>query len=141
MRLVFAATLWLIFAGIIAAAGPDPKQIPAQDLSKLDIEDLMQITVQAASLHKQSIEDAPASVTIITQDEIRRYGWRTLAQALSYAGGLYTTTDRTYTSVGIRGFGLPGDNGTRFLLMVDGHNMADNIFGQTVGWSRISRWT
>ena len=133
MRHVFAATLWLIFSCTIDAADPYPKQIPAQDLSKLDIEDLMQITVEAASLHKQSIEDAPASVTIITQDEIRRYGWRTLAQALSYAGGLYTTTDRTYTSVGIRGFGLPGDNGTRFLLMVNGHNMADNIFGQT-GW-------
>ncbi len=104
---------------------------PPADVSNLDLEQLMQIKVQAASLHEQSLEDAPASVTVITQDEIRRYGWRTLAQALNYAGGLYTSSDRSYTSIGVRGFGLPGDFGTRFLIMVDGHNMADNIYSQT----------
>ena len=111
------------------AAAQDTR--PSGDLSNLDLEQLMQVKVQAASLHEQTLEDAPASVTIITQDEIRRYGWRTLTQALSYAGSLYTSSDRTYTSIGVRGFGLPGDFGTRFLMMVDGHNMADNIFSQT----------
>src|SRR5207253_11041904 len=110
------------------AAAQDAR--PSEDVSSLDLAQLMQIKVQAASLHEQSLEDAPASVTIITRDEIRRYGWRTLSQALSYAGSLYTSSDRN-TSIGVRGFGLPGDFGTRFLVMVDGHNMADNIFNQT----------
>src|SRR5882672_9710995 len=118
--------VWLI-PGFAAGQGARP----STDVSNLDIEQLMQIKVQAASLHEQSPEDAPASVTVITQDEIRRYGWRTLTQALNYAGGLYTSSDRTYTSIGVRGFGLPGDFGTRFLIMVDGHNIADNIFSQT----------
>ncbi len=40
----------------------------ATDLSGMDLEPLMQIRVEAASLHAQKTENAPASVTIITQD-------------------------------------------------------------------------
>jgi outer membrane receptor protein involved in Fe transport len=118
-------------ASCLLADDPDKPAAAAQDLTQLDLEQLMEVKVEAASMHEQSLEDAPASVTIITQDEIRRYGWRTLAQALSYAGSLFTSNDRSYTAIGVRGFGLPGDFGTRFLIMVNGHNMADNIFSQT----------
>jgi iron complex outermembrane receptor protein len=52
------------------------------DLAEKSLEELMQMTVSTASKHEQPVTEAPASVTVITADGIRKYGYRTLADAL-----------------------------------------------------------
>jgi iron complex outermembrane receptor protein len=91
-------------------------------------------SVSPASKFEQSVLEAPASVTVISAEEIARYGHRTLADVLRSVRGFHTVYDRNYTYVGVRGFGRPGDYNTRVLLLVDGHRVNENIFdGAYVG--------
>ncbi|HEY8257531.1 MAG TPA: TonB-dependent receptor [Gemmatimonadales bacterium] len=84
-------------------------------------------SVTAASKYEQDPREAPASISVITHDDIQRYGYRTLAEALNSVRGFFTSYDRNYTYVAVRGFTLPGDYNTRILLLVDGHRLNDNI--------------
>ena len=105
----------------------------AQSLTDLSLEDLMQIDagqVFGASERLQPAIEAPASVSFITAQEIQRYGYRTLADVLRAVRGVYVTNDRNFSFVGIRGFGKPGDYNSRILLLINGHRVNDNVFGQ-----------
>ncbi|WP_246357074.1 TonB-dependent receptor domain-containing protein [Pyxidicoccus fallax] len=86
--------------------------------------------VRAASKSLVAVDEAPASTTVLTQEELRAFGWRTLAEALSGVRGIFLTDDRTYTYLGVRGFSPPGDLNTRVLILWDGHAMNDVWAGQ-----------
>lgn len=105
------------------------------DLTELSIEDLMKVEVESvfgASKFLQKVTEAPASITIITAEEIRQSGHRTLADILRDVRGFYVSNDRNYTTVGVRGFARPGDYNTRLLLLIDGHRMNDNVFDEAL---------
>ena len=85
-------------------------------------------SVFGASKYEQKVTEAPASVTIITAEEIRRYGYRTLADILRSARGFYTSNDRNFSYAGVRGFSRPGDFNTRLLILVDGFRTNDAVY-------------
>lgn len=88
-------------------------------------------SVYGASKYEQSVLDAPSSITVVTAEEIARYGYRHLADVLGGIRGFYTRYDRTYYYAGVRGFSRPGDYNTRLLLTVDGHALNDNVYAST----------
>lgn len=117
----------------ILALTPVVRAQDDRDLMDLSLADLMKVEIDSVyglSGYKQKVENAPASITIVTGDEIRRYGYQTLADVLRNVAGFYINNDRNYTYIGVRGFGRPGDYNSRILLLVDGHRANDNIYDQ-----------
>src|ERR1041385_2508661 len=108
-----------------AAAG----SIKTTDLTDLPLETLMQMevpTVYSASKFEQKTTEAPSSVSVVTTDEIKRYGYRTLADVLRSLQGFYVSYDRNYAFLGARGINL-GDFNSRVLLLVNGHRVNNNL--------------
>ncbi|MDD5297223.1 MAG: TonB-dependent receptor [Rhodocyclaceae bacterium] len=111
-----------------AGAGTNVELAQADQLMHMSLEQLLNVEVVAASKFSQSVDDAPASVTILSSDDIRSFGYRTLGDALSSVRGFYMTGDRIYNYAGVRGFSPPGDFNDRLLVMVDGYRTNENIF-------------
>jgi len=99
-------------------------------IAQLPLEQLMQIEVTTASRYTQTALEAPAVVSVVTAEDIRLFGYRTLADVLAGMRGLYVSYDRSYHYLGTRGFATPGDYNTRVLLLVNGVRFNDNLYDQ-----------
>lgn len=132
-RATFACLLVLAVTSA-GRSSETPRLGPATNLADLSIEQLVGVevaSVYAASKYEQKVTQAPASVSIITSDEIKKFGHRTLVDALRSVRGLYVSSDRNYSYLGVRGFQPPGDYNTRVLVLMDGHRLNDNIYDST----------
>jgi outer membrane receptor for ferrienterochelin and colicins len=132
--LVVVLPLCLVSIGSeVFAEQQEPNQEPnqQQNLFEMSLEELMDIEVYTASRYKQNIHRAPASVTIMTADDIRLYGYRTLADILQSVRGFFVFNDRNYTFLGVRGTGPATDFYNRVLVLIDGHRISENVSGQT----------
>lgn len=115
-----------------ALAGSTGWCLPAaaqQTAGDLALDSLLSVPVSAAARYDQTASEAPASVTVVTDEEIRAFGWRTLADVLAGVRGFYTSDDRNYAYIGVRGFGRPTDYNDRILLLLDGHPLNDAFYG------------
>lgn len=130
----------LAVAACAALAAADPPPAPEvrepQDFTALSLEELASIkvpSVYGASKHEQKITEAPSAVSIVSADEIRRQGYRTLGAILRSVRGFYVDYDRGYDFIGIRGVNRPNDYGGRILITVDGHRLNDPLYDTTAG--------
>jgi outer membrane receptor for ferrienterochelin and colicins len=103
------------------------------NLLDLDLEQLMEIEiVSSASRYEQKLETAPSSVTIVSRDDIQKFGYRKLSELIQGVRGFYATNDRSYSYTGVRGFGRPADYDTRVLVLLNGHRLNDSIYSSSL---------
>ena len=123
-------SLYHLVVAILLAITPlvATSESSVEDLTNLSIEDLLKVEVISASRLGQKASQAPSSISVLTASDIRTFGWRTLADALNAMRGLFTSNDRNYSYLGVRGFIHPNDYNSRVLFMIDGQRMNENIY-------------
>lgn len=114
----------LSISGIAPAIG--------DDMAGLSLDDLLKIEVEGASRYAQPLTETPSPVTVFSAEDIRRFGFRDLGEALSSSRGVHVTRDRSYSYLGVRGMGRPGDYNTRIVLLQDGARINDPLYDQAM---------
>jgi iron complex outermembrane receptor protein len=104
-----------------------PKKKQEKDLTELSLEDLMKVDITSVSKREQSLMDAPAAVTVIRGEDIRRTGATSIPEALRLVPGLFVAhVDANKWIVGSRGFGDVFSN--KLLVLIDGRSVYSPLF-------------
>jgi iron complex outermembrane receptor protein len=98
---------------------------------RLPLDELLAAPISTASKYDQQLSSVAASATVITAEDIERYGWTTLDEVLRMVRGFYVTYDRNYSYVGVRGISRLHDYNSRILVMVDDQPTNGAVFGDS----------
>src|SRR5579863_9236978 len=92
-RVGWAATA-LGLTGLAAPATRSQEQAP--DLTKMNIEELMNIDVTSVSKKTERLSAAPAAIFVVTGEEIRRGGFSCVPDALRMVPGMHVSQQSSH---------------------------------------------
>jgi iron complex outermembrane receptor protein len=130
--LVFSCCALPVFAGADDAGTADAGAGPLRELSRMSLEQLANVEVTSVSKAAQSLSTAPASIYVITHEEIRQSGALSIPEALRLAPNLQIAqTSAGEYQIGARGFGgnLEAQNfPNKILILIDGRSVYNPLF-------------
>ncbi len=130
-RIVIAVWMWLEVSPAIAG---NVKPLSPEDFSRMSLEDLTNIEVTSVSRSPERILDAPAAITVITNEDIRRSGATSIPEALRLADNLNVAQKNSHDwGISARGFNTELAN--KMLVMIDGRTIYSPLFSG-VFWDR-----
>lgn len=97
------------------------------DLLTMSVEELLNIQVTSVAKKAQALNDSPAAVFVITQDDIHRIGATSIPEALRLAPGLdVARIDGHKWAISSRGFN--GRFSNKLLVLIDGRSIYTRAF-------------
>jgi outer membrane receptor for ferrienterochelin and colicins len=123
MRTTLAKCSLLAFA--LGIAGNARAEEPGEGADDLDLVKLLNVQVSTASKTDENADEAPAVITVVTREDIHRFGYRNIAEVLSHCVGFFSVDDHIQPNVGVRGVmgGLGAESGG-IKVMIDGRSVA-----------------
>jgi iron complex outermembrane recepter protein len=121
-----AIRLGLMAAGLFLSAAL-AQQARSPDLADLSLEELANLEITSVSRRAERLADAPASVFVITGEDIRRSGATSLPEALRLAPNLEVArVDARQYAISARGFNNTIAN--KLLVLIDGRTVYTPLF-------------
>src|SRR3982075_1138173 len=97
------------------------------DVTAMSVEDLMNVQVTSVSKRSQKLADAAAAIFVITQEDIRRSGARSIPESLRMVPGLQVARiDENKWAISSRGFN--GRFANKLLVLIDGRSVYTPLF-------------
>lgn len=98
------------------------------DLTKLSLEDLLNVEVTSVSRKEQTLAQTAAAVYVITREDIRRSGAKTIPDLLRMVPGVSVgQIDASSWAISARGFN--GLYASKLLVLLDGRSVYSPLFG------------
>ena len=114
-----------ILVGLLVASAPTLAAVPrsVEDLRELSIDELINIEITSVSKRPEPLSRAPASVYVITSDDIRRSGALTVPDILRLAPNLQVArVSSSAYAISARGFNT-FEAAIKLLVLIDGRSV------------------
>ncbi|HET9328467.1 MAG TPA: TonB-dependent receptor [Candidatus Eisenbacteria bacterium] len=117
----------LLACGPWRAAGGDEIRLAASDLSELSLEQLNDLQVTSVSRRAERLSETAGSVFVLTAEDIRRLGAKTLPELLRLVPTLQVArADANQYAISARGFNSVFAN--KMLVLIDGRTVYSPLF-------------
>jgi outer membrane receptor protein involved in Fe transport len=116
---------WLVCPAASPVLADVPRPGDAEVVDDLDLVKLLNVEVSTASKTAESVDEAPAVITLVTRRDIQRWGYQSVAEVLNHTVGFYLIDDHILPNAGVRGMtgGLGAESGV-IKVMIDGRSVA-----------------
>jgi len=119
-----------VYFGLLLGGFVAPTTVFANDLTTLSLEELSNLEVTSVSKKPEKSFQAAAAIYVITQEDIRRSGVTSIAEALRLAPGVEVARiNANEWAIGVRGFNSRASRSV--LVLIDGRAVYDPLFRGT----------
>jgi iron complex outermembrane receptor protein len=121
------AAPWCLLHGSPVRADADSGTLSTSALKRLSLEELLDMEVTSVSRRPEKLSGAAASIQVITADDIRRSGARSVPESLRLASNLEVAQINSHDwAISARGFSALTAN--KLLVLIDGRTVYTPLF-------------
>jgi iron complex outermembrane recepter protein len=117
----------ILLGGSSAVSAQTSSASQLEELKKLSIEELAETDITGSGRMPEQLEEVASAVSVITSDDLRRYGVMNLPEALRLADTLHVAgIGGAAWAISPRGFNITTAN--KMLVMIDGRTIYSPVF-------------
>ncbi|MGC3959780.1 MAG: TonB-dependent receptor [Verrucomicrobiota bacterium] len=112
---------------LLSSIGSLLAQLVQTNLADLEVEQLTEVQVTSVSRHSEPLSGAAAAIYVVSEEDIRRQGFTTIADSLRYVPGIQVAQINSHSwAITARGFN--NEYANKLLVQMDGRSVYTPLF-------------